>query len=327
MRAVIFDSPGAAEVLYVGDAPSPALGNDDLRIRVFATAVNRADLLQRRGLYPPPPGASPILGLECAGEVMEVGRAVTGWKRGDRVMALLVGGGYAEEVVAPASWATHVPYQLSVLDAAAVPEAFLTAHLNLFHIGKLGLGQTALIHGGSGGVGSAAIQLVKEAGARSIVTAGSDERCARCRELGADVAINYRTDDFAAFARDATDGRGVDVVLDFVGAAYLPRNLAALADGGTLAVIGLMGGSVVDLDLGHLLRHRIAIVGSTLRGLPAADKAALVHAFTQRFGIAVAAGRVRPIVDRVLPLDRAAEAHRVLEAGEAFGKIVLQVTE
>jgi putative PIG3 family NAD(P)H quinone oxidoreductase len=287
--------------------------------------VNRADLLQRQGFYPPPPGASPILGLECAGTVLEVGAGVASWKVGDRAMALLAGGGYAEQVVVHAGSAMRVPARLSLEEAAAVPEVFLTAFLNLFEVGALPAGGAALVHGGGSGVGTASIQLVKAAGARVLVTAGSEEKCTRCLELGADVAIDYRKEEFPARVREATDGRGVDVVLDSIGAQYFDGNLACLAVGGRLVLIGLMGGAKVEANLAVLLAKRLHVVGSTLRTRSVAEKAAIVAAFERRFGADLASGRVRPIVDRVLPLEQVAEAHRSMKASEHFGKIVLKV--
>ena len=325
MKAIEVDEPGNEDVMKLGEVPAPAMQPDSLRIRVAATAVNRADLLQRQGLYPPPPGASPILGLECAGEVVEVGEEVTGWKPGDRAMALLAGGGYAEEVVVHAGSAMHVPARFGIEEAAAIPEVFLTVFLNVFQLGGLAAGGAALIHGGGSGIGTAAIQLVKTAGATAIVTAGSDEKCARCRELGADVAVNYRTGDFAAEAKQATGGRGADVVLDSIGALYLRANLDALAVGGRLVLIGLMGGAKAELNLGALLTRRLQVIGSTLRARPVAEKAEIVAGFLARFGAALESGDVRPIVDRTFPLAEAAAAHRLVKASEHFGKVVLQV--
>lgn len=325
MRAILIDQPGDETVLRVGETAAPSLGAGELRIRVAATAVNRADLLQRQGHYPPPPGASSILGLECAGTVAEVGAGVVGWKPGDRAMALLAGGGYAEEVVVHAGSAMAVPECLSLEEAAAVPEVFLTAYLNLFELGSLPASGTALVHGGGSGVGTAAIQLIRAAGARAIVTAGSDEKCAQCRELGADVAIHYRNESFADRVREATGGRGCDVVLDSIGAPYLADNLASLATGGRLVLIGLMGGAKTELNLGVLLAKRVSVIGSTLRTRSVEEKANIAAAFMRRFGGDLAAGRIRPIVDRVLPLDRAADAHRAMKASEHFGKIVLRV--
>jgi putative PIG3 family NAD(P)H quinone oxidoreductase len=325
MKAVLIDRPGDETVLRIGDAPEPELGSGELRLGVVATAVNRADLLQRQGLYPPPPGASPILGLECAGTVLEVGDGVAGWKVGDRAMALLAGGGHAEQVVVHAGSAMHVPERLSLEEAAAVPEVFLTAFLNLFELGALPASGAALIHGGGSGIGTTAIQLAKAAGARVFVTAGSPEKCARCVELGADLAIDYRKEEFPARVSEATTGRGVDVVLDSIGAPYLAGNFASLALGGRLVLIGLMGGAKVEVNLAMLLAKRLQVIGSTLRTRPVAEKAGIVASFEKRFAADLASGRIRPIVDRVLPLDRIADAHRSMKASEHFGKIVLRV--
>jgi len=325
MKAIVFDAPGDESVLRLGDAPAPPLGPGELRLRVAATAVNRADLLQRQGLYPPPPGASPILGLECAGEVAEVGEGVSGWRPGDRAMALLAGGGYAEEVVVPAVCAMPIPERLSFEEAAAVPEVFLTVHLNVWQLGGLAPGGSVLVHGGGSGIGTAAIQLAKAAGARILVTAGSPEKCRACLELGADAAFDYRRQDFAAEVKAATGGRGVDVVLDSIGGPYLAKNLASLAAGGRLVVIGLMGGAKAEIHLGELLVKRLSVIGSTLRTRPVPEKGALVADFQARFGAALASGAIRPTVDRVLPLAEAAAAHRAMKASEHFGKIVLRV--
>jgi len=326
VKAVLIDRPGDETVLRVGEAPAPALGPGELRIRVAATAVNRADLLQRQGLYPPPPGASPILGLECAGTVAELGAGVSGWQVGDRAMALLAGGGYAEEVTVHAGSALPVPPSLSLEEAAAVPEVFLTAYLNLFELGGLGAGGIALVHGGGSGVGTAAIQLCRAAGARVFVTAGSEDKCERCRALGAELAVNYRSEAFAERVREATGGRGVDVVLDAIGAAYLGDNLASLAVGGRLVLIGLMGGAKAEISLGALLVRRLSLIGSTLRTRSVAEKAAIAAGFRARFGDDLAAGRIRPIIDRVLPLEAVADAHRAIKASEHFGKIVLKIS-
>ncbi len=323
MKAVVFEKPGDESVLRVAEVEAPALGAHDLRIRVAAAGVNRADLLQRRGMYPPPPGASPLLGLECAGEVIEIGADVRGWKVGDRAMALLAGGGYAEQVVVDAGSALPVPAPLSLEEAAALPEVYLTVFLNVFELGALQGRGSLLVHGGGSGIGTAAIQLARLAGARVFVTAGSGEKCARCRALGADLAINYKSEKFVDAVRAATDGAGVDVVLDSIGAPYLADNLAALAIGGRLLLIGLMGGAQTELNLGLLLARRLSVIGSTLRARPSEEKARLVAAFRARFGVDLAAGRIRPVVDRTLPFAQAGDAHRRLQASEHFGKVVL----
>jgi tumor protein p53-inducible protein 3 len=325
MKAIVFDAPGSEEVLKIGEAPAPTLGPEDLRIRVRATAVNRADLLQRQGMYPPPPGASAILGLECAGDVIEVGPGVTGWQVGERAMALLPGGGYAEEAVVHYGSAMHVPPALSWEEAGALPEVFLTAFLNLFLLGGINSGGAALVHGGGSGVGTASIALLREAGARSIVTAGSDDKCQRCLALGADVAINYRAGDFAPAVREATGGHGVDVVLDSIGGRYLTSNIECLGVDGRLVIIGLISGAKAEINLAVLLMRRLHVIGSTLRARSVADKAEIVSRFSERFGAALAAGRIKPVIDRVLPLAQAAEAHRVVQSSVHFGKVVLRV--
>ncbi len=326
MRAIVIETPGDESVMRIGEAPRPELGAGDLRLRVIATAVNRADLLQRQGHYPPPPGASPILGLECAGEVIELGAAVTGWKKGERAMALLAGGGYAEEVVVPAACAMPVPEAFSWEQAAAFPEVFLTVFSNVFQLGALPDGGSLLVHGGGSGIGTAAIRLALEARARVFVTAGSAEKCARCLELGATGAIDYRaTPEFAIELARLTAGRGVDVVLDSIGAPYLARNLASLAIGGRLVLIGLMGGAKTEFNLAGLLVRRLHVIGSTLRSRSVEEKGAIVRGLLDRFGAALDAGRLQPVIDRVLPLAEAPEAHRVVKASTHFGKVVLRV--
>jgi putative PIG3 family NAD(P)H quinone oxidoreductase len=325
MKAIVFDAPGNEDVLHLGELPPPPLGPEDIRLRVHASAVNRADLLQRQGMYPPPPGASAVLGLECAGEVMEVGPGAVGWQVGDRAMALLAGGGYAQEVVVHHGSALPVPPGMSFEEAGGFPEVFLTAFLNLFVLGELQAGGAALVHGGGSGVGTAAIILLREAGMRSLITAGSDEKCRRCRELGANLAINYRADDFAARVREATGGRGVNVVLDSIGGKYLAANLDCLAVDGRLVIIGLIGGAKADINLAMLLLRRLQVIGSTLRARSVGEKAEIVSRFRERFGEALNAGRIKPVVDRVLPLEQAAEAHRVVQSSVHFGKVVLAV--
>ena len=327
MRAVVFDEPGDEHVLRVAEVPAPQLGEGEIRIAVGAAGVNRADLLQRRGLYPPPPGSSEIIGLECAGTVTEIGSGVDGLALGDRVMTLLAGGGYATEAVAPAVCAMRTPDSLTDVEAAAVPEVFITAFLNLFLIGNLAPGATALVHGGSGGVGTAAIQLAKASDARVFVTAGSAERCQKCLDLGADAAFNHRDDDFLAAALDLTHGYGVDVVLDCIGAPYLGRHLDVLAPSGRLVVIGLQGGARAELDLSRLMRKRLSITGSTLRARPVEEKGRIIEGFVRQFGPELMMGTIRPIVDRVLPLADVAQAHRLLAAGEIFGKLVLATND
>ncbi len=325
MKAILYDEPGDESVLYLGETADPALGAGEVRLRVRACAVNRADLLQRQGMYPPPPGASPILGLECAGEVVELGAGVRGWRVGDRAMALLAGGGYAEQVVVHAGSLLPVPAHFSWEQAASLPEVYLTVFLTVFQLGALREGGAVLVHGGGSGIGTACTQLAKRAGAIVVATAGSDAKCQRCLELGADVAVNYREGDFVAAAKQATGGRGVDVVLDSIGAPYLERNLAALAIGGRLVVIGLMGGASAGLNLAALLARRLSVIGSTLRARPVEEKAELVAAFRARFGAALEQGALVPVIDRALPLAEAGLAHRAMKASEHFGKIALRV--
>ncbi|HEY6842797.1 MAG TPA: NAD(P)H-quinone oxidoreductase [Thermoanaerobaculia bacterium] len=319
MKAIVIDHPGDESVLALGNVDPPPLVEGSIRIRVHATAVNRADLLQREGHYPPPPGASPILGLECAGEVVEVQRGVEGWKPGDRAMALLPGGGYAEEAVADAGSAMHVPGVLSFEEAGAMPEVFLTAYLNIFELARAKRGETLLVHGGGSGVGTAAITLGRVAGLRVIVTAGSAEKCMKCMQHGADLAINYKSEDFVERAR------GADIILDHIGAHYLPRDLQALNTGGRVVIIGSMGGSgKAEVDVPTLLGKRQQIIGSTLRSRKKEEKAAIVAGFLDRFGDDLRAGRIKPVIDRVFPLEQAADAHRAM-ARDHFGKIVLRV--
>ena len=312
-------------MLRVGDVPAPTPGPRQILIHVAATAVNRADLLQRRGSYPPPPGESEILGLECAGTVVAVGPGASRFRPGDRVMALLAGGGYAEAVACDERVALPVPATVGLEEAAAIPEVFLTVWLTVFALGGGRAGESLLVHGGGSGIGTAAIQLGAAQGLRVLCTVGSDAKAQRCRDLGAAEAFNYKTEDFAARVAASTDGRGVDLVLDSIGGPYLAANLRSLAVGGRLVVIGVMGGKEAPLDLGRLVSRRLQVIGSTLRSRPLDEKAALCADFERRALPDFAAGRCRPVVDRVLPLEQVAEAHRVVAASEHFGKVVLRV--
>jgi putative PIG3 family NAD(P)H quinone oxidoreductase len=325
MKAVICEKPGDENVLKLGDFPDPIPGPSDLLISVKYAALNRADLIQRQGAYPPPPGASPILGLECAGTVAAVGAEVEGWRIGDRAMALLPGGGYAERAVVHYGSAMHIPAGLSDEEAAGIPEVYLTAFLNLFMLAGVKPGEAVLIHGGGSGVGTASIQLLKETGVRSIVTAGSDAKCEQCLRFGADVAINYNSGPFAPKVKAATNGRGADIILDSIGAAYLMPNLEALAHSGRLVLIGLMKGAKAEIDLSGVLRCHLKIYGSTLRARPASEKAEIVAEFLKRFGSSLEAGRLRTPVYKTLSLADASQAHRMMQASEHFGKIVLRV--
>jgi putative PIG3 family NAD(P)H quinone oxidoreductase len=322
MKAILFDQPGGPEVLRYGDAPDPQPAGDELLVRVRATAANRADTLQRRGHYPPPDGASPILGLELVGEVVQ---GVGDWRPGDRVMAVVTGGGYAELAAVPAGMAVRIPENLSFEEAAAIPEAFLTAYLNLFMLWRLQAGEAVLIHAGASGVGTAAIQLARAAGARVLATAGSGDKLMRCRELGAEVAINYKRESFPERVAAATEGRGVNLILDFIGAPYWNDNLAALAIDGRLALIGFLGGSSGQLDIGPILGKRLQVFGTTLRRTPLPQKIALTESFAAFALPRFQSGELRPIVDDVLPLQQAAEAHRRMEANSTVGKLVLRV--
>jgi putative PIG3 family NAD(P)H quinone oxidoreductase len=325
MRAVIVEHPGGPDVLKIGEIPDPLPGRGELLVRVRATALNRLDLLQREGRYPLPPGAPETLGVEMAGEVVGWGEDVTGWTRGDRVCALLLGGGYAELVTVPAAMAIRIPANLSFEQAAAIPEAFLTAYLNLFMLGGLEAGGYALIHAGASGVGTAAIQLVRAAGARAIVTVGSPEKAARCRDLGASAAINYREGPFEPHVMAATAGRGVDVIIDVVGAPYWEQNLACLAQTGRLILLAMLGGGRLEINLGAIQRKRLRIIGSLLRPLPLEEKVALTAQFTAFALPLLADGRLAPVIDSVYTLDEVAAAHRRMEANANIGKIVLRV--
>src|SRR4051794_2294927 len=326
MRAVTISEPGGPEVLGWGEVPDPVCGPDEVLVDVVAAAVNRADLLQRQGHYPPPPGASEVLGLECSGVISEVGAGVTGWAVGDEVCALLAGGGYAERVAVPAGQLLPRRAGVELATAAALPEVVCTVWSNVFMLAGLRRGENFLVHGGSSGIGTMAIQLAARAGARVFTTAGTQAKLDVCRELGADVAINYRDEDFVERVRAETDGRGVDVVLDNMGAKYLGRNIDALAVGGRLVVIGMQGGTKAELDLGTLLSKRAAVHATGLRGRPATGhggKAEIIEAVRRDVWPDVERGTIRPIVDRRLPMSRAAEAHTAVEASEHVGKVLL----
>jgi tumor protein p53-inducible protein 3 len=324
MRAILVEGSGAEAVLRLGEADDPVLGRREVLIDVRITSVNRADILQKEGRYPPPPGASPILGLECAGTVERVGEEVRDFVAGDRVMALLSGGGYAERAAVDAGSVIRVPDLFSDEEAGAFPETFLTAFLNIFLLGEVRRGGTVLVHGGGSGVGTAAIQLCREEGVRVFVTIGSPEKAKRCIEVGAEVAINYKEQAFAEVVREATGGKGVDMILDHIGAEYLEPNLASLAIGGRLVVIGGMGGRRGEIDLGRLLARRLKVIGSTLRSRPPEEKRQIVKAFLGQFGVALREGKLRPIVDSIFPLAEAEAAHARMITSKHFGKIVLR---
>lgn len=326
MQAVTVPSPGGPDALVLGEAVTPDIAPDEVLVATRAAGVNRADLVQRRGHYDPPPGASTVPGLEIAGEIVALGAEVTGWSTGDRVAALLAGGGYAGFAAVPQGQLLPIPGGLRDTDAAGLPEVLATVYSNIVMAARLAPGEWLLVHGGGSGIGTAAIQVAKELGNPVAVTVGSVRKAEFCRRLGADVIINYRDEDFVERVRGATDGRGADVILDLIGGPYLERNLAALATGGRLAIIALQGGAKTEINLATLMTGRKSIIGTTLRARPAAEKAAILAGVRERLWPAVEAGRIKPIVDRVLPLAAAADAHRALEDGDTIGKIILEVT-
>ncbi|SDT69891.1 NAD(P)H-quinone oxidoreductase [Jiangella sp. DSM 45060] len=323
MRAVVITEPGGPEVLRWTEVPDPVCGPGEVIVDVVASAVNRADLLQRMGKYPVPDGAPAWPGLECSGTVSEVGEGVTGWKAGDQVCALLSGGGYAERVVVPAGQLLQVPRGVDLVTAAALPEVVCTVWSNLVMTAGLRAGEVLLVHGGGSGIGTAAIQVGRALGARVAVTAGSSAKLERCAELGASILVNYRTDDFVEVVRSATNGHGADVVLDIMGGAYLARNVEALAMDGRITIIGTMGGRRAELDLAAVMGKRARVTGSLLRRRTVAGKAAVVAEVCEHVWPLIESGAVRPVVDRVVPMPDAAEAHRVVADGEHVGKVLL----
>jgi putative PIG3 family NAD(P)H quinone oxidoreductase len=341
MRAITISEPGGPEQLTLTEVPDPQPAEGEVLVEVTAAGVNRADVLQRQGFYNPPAGTPPYPGLEVAGRISELGPGVgnfgraqrgpsgvvvgDGWAVGDEVCALLSGGGYAEKVAVPVGQLLPVPKGLGLVDAAALPEVVCTVWSNIFMVGNLRPGETLLVHGGGSGIGTMAIQLAKSVGARVIVTAGSDEKLARCRAFGADTGINYREQDFVTAVGEDTGGKGVDVILDIMGAKYLPRNVDALATSGRLVIIGMQGGTKGELDLGKLLAKRGAVAATNLRNRPLSEKAAIVAAVREHVWPLIDDGRVKPVVDRVLPLAEAGEAQKVMEQSSHVGKILLLV--
>jgi putative PIG3 family NAD(P)H quinone oxidoreductase len=326
MRAVTTSEPGGPEVLGWDEVPDPVCGPGEVLVDVTAAAVNRADLLQRQGNYPPPPGASEVLGLECSGVLSEIGDGVTGWSVGDEVCALLSGGGYAERVAVPAGQLLPKPAGVELATAAALPEVTCTVWSNVFMLAGLRAGEVFLVHGGGSGIGTMAIQLAVRAGARVATTAGSAEKLAFCRELGAEILVNHREEDFVEVVREATGGHGADVVLDIIGAKYLARNVDVLATGGRLVGIGMQGGTKAELDLGKLMRKRASVAATTLRSRPATgpgSKAEIVAAVRRDVWPDVERGVVRPVVHTRLPMSRAGEAHALIEASDHIGKVLL----
>jgi putative PIG3 family NAD(P)H quinone oxidoreductase len=323
MRAIGFSQAGGPEVLVPVELPEPVCGDNEVLIKVAAAGVNYPDVMQRKGRYPPPPGAPDILGLEVAGTVIVAGANAAPWRVGDQVCALVAGGGYAEYCVAPAVQCLPVPRGFDMVHAAAIPETAFTVWTNLVQRGQLKAGETVLVHGGTSGIGTMAIQIARALGARVLATAGSDEKCAACRAMGADAAFNYREVDFVQAALDATDGRGVDVVLDIVGGDYLQRNVDCLALDGRLVMVGQMRGPKSQLNTTPVFRKRLTITASTLRARTVAEKGALAREVRARVWPALESGQVRIVVHAALPLAQAADAHRMMESSSHVGKIVL----
>lgn len=323
MKAVVIVSPGGPEVLQWQEVDDPLVGDDDVLIKIEASALNRADTVQRKGSYPPPKGASPYPGLECSGTILSVGKNVTRWKVGDQVCALLSGGGYAEKVAVPAGQVLPIPSGVSVIDAAGFPEVACTVWSTVFMMSGLSAGETFLIHGGSSGIGTFAIQIAKHRGVRVFVTAGSEEKLAFCKNLGADVCINYKTEDFVARVKEETGGKGVDVILDNVGGPYFPRNLSSLNVDGRLFIIGFQGGPVTEANLSCMLARRLTVQAAGLRNRGPENKAIIVSEVEKNVWPAIAEGKVKPVVYKSFPMSEAAEAHRLIESSKHIGKILL----
>jgi putative PIG3 family NAD(P)H quinone oxidoreductase len=325
VKAVEISTPGAPDVLKIVERPDPVAAADEILIKVAAAGVNRPDVLQRYGKYPVPPGASDIPGLEVAGVVAAAGRNVTGWKIGDPVCALLAGGGYAELAAAPQEQCLPVPKGLSMIEAAGLPETFFTVWTNVFQRGHLKSGETILIHGGTSGIGTTAIQLAHAFGARVFTTAGSDGKCAAARKLGASEAFNYRSEDWVAAAKQATAGRGVDIILDMVGGDYIGRNLDLLVTEGRLVQIAFLKSARAEIDFSVMMRKRLWITGSTLRPRTPAEKGVIARDLRQHVWPLLERGTVKPIIHETFPLARAADAHRMMESSEHIGKLILTI--
>ncbi|CAA7054675.1 unnamed protein product [Microthlaspi erraticum] len=323
MKAIVISEPGAPEVLQLREVEDPQVKDDEVLIKVHATALNRADTFQRLGFHHPPPGSSPYLGLECSGTIESVGKGVSRWKIGDQACALLSGGGYAEKVAVPAGQILPIPAGISLKDAAAFPEVACTVWSTVFMMGRLSAGESLLIHGGSSGIGTFAIQMAKHQGVRVFVTAGNEEKLAACKELGADVCINYKTEDFVTKVKAETDGKGVDVILDCIGASYLQRNLDSLNFDGRLCIISLMGGDNAEIKLSSLLPKRLTVLGARLRPRTTESKAIIVAEVEKNVWPAIEAGKVKPVIYKYLPLSQAAEAHSLIESSSHIGKILL----
>jgi NADPH:quinone reductase len=325
MTVIAIRAPGGPEMLVPEQRPVPQPAAGEVLVKVAAAGVNRPDVAQRQGNYPPPKGATDIPGLEIAGEVVALGAGVTRWKLGDKVMALVVGGGYAQYCPAHESHCLPVPAGLPLIEAAAIPETFFTVWHNTFERGRLKAGETLLVHGGSSGIGTAAIQLAKAFGARVITTAGSAEKCAACRKLGADVAVNYKNEDFVATTKNATGGAGADVVLDMVGGDYIERNYEAAAVDGRIVQIAFLGSPKATVDFRRIMLKRLTHTGSTLRARAVADKGAIARAVEAQVLPLIAAGQVKPLIDSTFPLGEASAAHARMEASSHIGKIVLVI--
>ncbi|HEV8261929.1 MAG TPA: NAD(P)H-quinone oxidoreductase [Burkholderiales bacterium] len=325
MRAIEITLPGGPEVLRLTQRPVPVPALDEVLIEVAATGVNRPDVLQRKGGYPPPPGASDIPGLEVAGTIVAAGAGANEWRTGDRVCALVTGGGYAEYVAAPAPQCLPIPRGLTLIEAAGLPETFFTVWVNVFERAGLKGAETLLVQGGSSGIGVTAIQMARAFGHRVFATAGSADKCSACEKLGASRAINYRSEDFVAVVKELTGGKGVDVILDMVGGDYVPRELACLADDGRLSLIAFLGGTKATIDMTDILRRRLTITGSTLRARSVEFKAAIAQALKQKVWPLVEAGKIRPVIYRTFRLDEASAAHALMESSAHVGKIILEV--
>jgi putative PIG3 family NAD(P)H quinone oxidoreductase len=327
MRAVVIREPGGPDVLEIDDRPVPVAGEDEVLIAVAAAGINRPDVFQRKGQYPPPPGASDILGLEVAGLIAKVGEGVTRFKKGDEVVALVAGGGYAEYCIAPASSTLPLPEPLTLVEGAAIPETTFTVWHNVFERGGLRPGEWLLVHGASSGIGTTAIQLAKAFGAFVIGTAGTDEKCEAVRRLGADAAINYKSDDFVEGVKKATRGHFADVILDMVGGDYLARNITAAAPDGRIVQISTLAGAKASVDLRQIMQKRLTLTGSMLRPRPVSFKAELARALQETVWPIIKQGRYKPVIDKIFPLEDAADAHRRIDGGEHIGKIILTMTE
>jgi NADPH2:quinone reductase len=327
MRAIAISEPGGPEVLVVEDRPVPVPGEGEILIAVAAAGVNRPDVMQRKGQYPPPPGAPDIPGLEVSGVVARVGAGVERWSEGDHVVALVAGGGYAEYCVAHEGHALQLPEPLTLVEGAGLPETTFTVWHNVFQRGALRRGEWLLVHGGTSGIGTTAIQLAKAFGAFVAATAGSDEKCRAAKRLGADLAINYKKEDFVEAVREATGERGADVILDMVGGDYLDRNTNAAAAEGRIVMISTLAGPKTTIDIRKIMQKRLVLTGSTLRPRPAAFKAELARSIEEAVWPVIAQGRYKPVIDKLVPLEDAVEAHRRIDGGEHIGKIILTVTD